>query len=97
MEEPQEIRVTLYLSNADFRRYAELAVKAKKRPAQLPLFEPKPGNCKKAKAKTKGLTKLFRFAADAWAGAEIERVEKSLDLRRREREIEEEKKRLGLA
>ena len=93
----KKICVKVYLNPENFQRYARLAERTGKRRGGLQLFtQKKNGFAGEMLANTDGISKFFKFAGIYWEENEARRMEEAADLARKEKDIAEQRRRLGL-
>jgi hypothetical protein len=93
----KDVCIKVYLNQAEFKEMAEHAEKTGKRRRGLILHtQKKNGFAGQTVANTDGLSKFFKHCVSYWKEHESERMAKAADILRQEKQLQEEKKKLGL-
>jgi|SRR5208283_1867383 len=94
----KDVCVKVYLNQAEFAEMAGQAEKVGKRRRGLILHtQKKNGFSGQTVANTDGLSRFLKYCAAYWKEHESERMSRAAEILRQEKELQEEKKRLGLA
>lgn len=97
MTRKKQNRVKVYLKDPELQAMADDAARAGFRREGLPIFvQKKHGFANEKVLNSDGISKFLKFCYQYWKRNEAERIEKYAELRRKEKELEEEKRRLGL-
>ena len=93
----KDVCVKVYLNQAEFSEMAGQAEKVGKRRRGLILHtQKKNGFAGQTVANTDGLSKFLKYCAAYWKEHESERMSRATEILRQEKQLQEEKKRLGL-
>jgi len=94
----KDVCVKVYLNQAEFSEMAEHAEKVGKRRRGLILFtQKKNGFAGQTVANTDGLSRFFKHCVVYWKEHESERMSRAAEIMRQEKQLQEEKRRLGMA
>lgn len=94
----RKIRVKVYFNLKSFQAVAQDAEKAGKRRGGLLLFTQRShGLAGETVSNTDGISKFLKYCWEYWRENEHVRVQQVAEILRKEKELQEEKKRLGLA
>jgi len=97
LSEPKKIKIRIQLNQNSFRRYVKLAEEMGLRRGGLLLFKQKKNGFEgELSPNTTGLTKAFKRSMDYYSEHEAEILRRKADLVEKDRELQEEKKKLGL-
>ncbi len=93
-----DVCIKVYLSQAEFKEMTDQAEKAGKRRRGLILHtQKKNGFAGQTVANTDGLSKFFKYCVAYWREHESERMARAAQIIQQEKQLQEEKKKLGLA
>lgn len=94
---PKKIRVKVYFNPKTFQAIAQDAERTGKRRGGLQLFvQRKNGFMDQVDANTDGISKFLKMCWQYWREHEADRLEQAAELKRKEIEIQEQKRKLGI-
>jgi hypothetical protein len=97
MTDKKKICCKVYFNQKNFAEIAALAEKAGKRRGGLQLFtQKKNGLAGEVVSNTDGISRFLKYAAWYWRDTEASRLSRAAEIKAKERELQEEKARLGI-